>query len=94
MNKQDFLDKWGYQPAEGHGIALFDCREELDKDLKELMSAVWGAACVAFKNDMKTLFTDENALCLLSNPEQKIAFRAFGESIPDFPNPEMPDGVI
>ena len=37
MNKQEFLEKWGYTPIEGYGGALFDFREHLGKDLDELI---------------------------------------------------------
>ena len=35
MNKQEFLEKWGYTPIEGYGGALFDFREHLEKDLDD-----------------------------------------------------------
>ena len=38
MNKQEFLEKWGYTPIEGYGGALFDFREHLEKDLDELIT--------------------------------------------------------
>jgi len=37
MNKQEFLEKWGYTPIEGYGGSLFDFRDHLEKDLDELI---------------------------------------------------------
>lgn len=39
MNKKEFLEKWGYQPATGYGSALFDCRNRLEEDLNELLKS-------------------------------------------------------
>ena len=33
MNKKDFVEKWGYRG----GRLTFDCREDLEKDLGELL---------------------------------------------------------
>jgi len=38
MNKQEFLEKWGYTPIEGYGGSLFDFRDHLEKDLDELIT--------------------------------------------------------
>jgi len=37
MTKEEFANKWGYQPAKGFGSALFDCREQLLADLNEVI---------------------------------------------------------
>ena len=37
MTRQEFADKWGYQTGVGYGSAQFDCREQLLKQLDELI---------------------------------------------------------
>ncbi len=39
MNKQEFLEKWGYQIGNGYGQALFDCKQQLEKDIDELLKS-------------------------------------------------------
>ena len=38
MTRQDFANRWGFQPAKGYGSALFDCRESLLKDLDAVIA--------------------------------------------------------
>ena len=38
MTEQDFANRWGFQPAKGYGSALFDCRENLLKDLDAVIA--------------------------------------------------------
>ena len=33
MTKKEFAKKWGFHPAKGYGLALFDCRKDLLIDL-------------------------------------------------------------
>jgi len=37
MTKEEFAKRWGYQTGIGYGQALFDCREQLLKDLEEVI---------------------------------------------------------
>lgn len=39
MNKQEFLEKWGYQSGIGYGHTLFDCKNQLEKDLDDLLKS-------------------------------------------------------
>lgn len=39
MNKKEFLEKWGYQSGIGYGRALFDCKNQLEKDLDDLLKS-------------------------------------------------------
>lgn len=55
----EFAKKWGYQSGEGYGVAIFDCREELLKDLDELMVSM-----LPSDDDIKKIFSQ--------SPENKI----------------------
>ncbi len=37
MTKKEFAKKWGFHPAKGFGIALFDCRKDLLIDLDKVI---------------------------------------------------------
>lgn len=40
MTKKEFAKKWGFHPAKGYGIALFDCRKDLLIDLDKVIKKI------------------------------------------------------
>lgn len=41
MTKDELINKWGYQTAVGYGPALFDVRDNLRKDVDELLKSYY-----------------------------------------------------
>ena len=80
MDKKDFVEKWGYKG----GRLTFDCREDLEKDLEELIGKPICNICNDYlDDDTKLLYTKEDIQELLKKQRENCANKLIAEDICD-----------